>query len=358
MSTFISSPANARERRFRGCLSHALLTFFFGFWALVYVLSGEPLPTTQTLGYHPVGTTRLGVRDVGIAGAFGIGFREPEVVIASKEDVFVTRVTGFEKRSLLLAEPLPFAISDKEPATVSTRRIATPVATFFARVGLRRHPATSSRVIAYTVPGMTKEVLRATQEWVKIIIRPQSEGWIHESHALSIEENEGVLSALFPERKALYREPGVDDTDVLWEGRVVRKRSQTQPDGTTSYRLVCENPFGERRDYVVDEKTWRTLRETDHIAERKEKGISRFPIPIAYTRSAPPYEVIQRKDKWLLLQLEDQGWARRDECTLDVRYRYSLSWRQLLGRCLLRTPILGRSLGDALLLAYRFFYFR
>lgn len=339
-------------------MTYALLTFFFGFWALVYVLSGEPLPTTQTLGYHPLGATRLGVRDVSIAGAFGIGFREPEVVIASKEDVFVTRATGFEKRALLLAEPLPFAISDKEPATVSTRRIATPVATFFAQVGLRRYPAASSRVIAHTVPGTTKEILRATKEWVKIVIRPPSEGWIHESHALSVEEVGGVASASFPERKALYGEPGVDDTDVLWEGRVVRKSHQVRPDGTTSYHLLCENPFGERRDYVVDEKTWRTLRETDHIAERKGKGVLRFPVPVAYTRAAPPYEVVQRKEKWLLLQLEDQGWARREECTLDVRYRYSLSWRQLLARRLLRMPIVGRFLGDVLLFAYRFFYLR
>lgn len=332
------------------------MTLFFVLWALVYILSGDPLPITHTVGYHAVGSTHIAVRDVTISGAFGVRFRERGIVIASKQDVFVTRAIGWENRALVIAEPLPFAISDKEPATVSTRRIATPVATFISRVGLRRYPATSSRVIAYTVPGMTKEALRATHEWVKIAIRPQSDGWIREEKALSVEESGGVMSASFAEGNSVHRDYGVDDVDVVWEGRVYRKAYEARPDGTTRYRLLCQNPLGERREYDVDEKTWRSIGETDAIAERPGKNIVKLTAPIAYTKSAPPYEVIERVGKWLRIQLEDQGWARRQDCVLDVRYQYALSRRQIVSRWLLRTPFVGKRLADAVLLVYRFRY--
>jgi SH3-like domain-containing protein len=235
------------------------------------------------------------------------------------------------RKELHLSEALPFAIAEDAPATVASRSVATVVVRFAARVAIRRAPRRDSRVFAYTRPESEAEALRIEREWLKIQTSTPVEGWVLASEA-AIREGEVVAEASFRRAVPVRSAPFPGESLVRWEGRVVRKEAASGASGATRHLLHCQDLRGEKRTLEVPRATWDSFIETDYLIEREGMGVGKYGPPVAFTRIGPPYEVLERQDEWVRIQVQDQGWVARADGELDVRYHYSISRRQALSR--------------------------
>jgi hypothetical protein len=91
---------------------------------------------------------------------------------------------------------------------------------------------------------------------------------------------------------------------------------------------------GDSRAISVPRATWSQLAELDYVVFRDGKPIRELPVPIAFTDTGPPYEVVDRQPPWIKIQLRDQGWVERGDCRVEVRYMYAPGRRQITKRML------------------------
>jgi hypothetical protein len=175
---------------------------------------------------------------------------------------------------------------------------------------------------------MSKEAIRLTPGWVKILIAPREEAWVLSAHA-SLHENGVAVEAVF-ERPVPFRRTQYDDEgSIAWEGYVVEKRTTASEEGVDGHALVVANDQGERRTVQLPKAAWDGFVERDYVIDRVGKPVREFPLPMGFAKTGPPYEVLDRDGEWMKIQLRDQGWVERAECELDVRYSYTFTRRQL-----------------------------
>ena len=211
--------------------------------------------------------------------------------------------------------------------------VATVVAVFDSRVGLRRFPRVDSRTYAHAPAGMTKPVMGFGADWVKIEIERPIEGWVSEASSRIV--HAGIVDEVaFSTRTPVRSLPYADEALVVWEGRIEAKTSETDDDGQTDYALQATDVDGDERVFHLTQQAWNSFRETDYIVDRQGLGVAQADIPIGFTKLGPPYEVLARDGERLLIQWQDQGWVRTDSCRLEVRYNYSTSRRQDLAQAL------------------------
>jgi len=352
-SSSLRASVRDHRSRARGCAVSLLAPVALLLWLAYYVLTVDPVPVTESVGSAPAGSASVPVRDATVAGAFGPRFPGARAIVQTAAGLHTTRVIGWDAdhHALRLEEPLPFDVSADQPATVASTDVATAVARFDDRIGLRRFPASDSRIIAYTSQGMSKPVMRRAGEWVKVEIRSPVEGWVPADRAISVDEGEVADRALMPANVPVRRTPYADEALVRWEGRIVTKRVQETTDGSRQHEINAEAPNGDHRTFTVPQTAWNAFAATDYIIDREGKGISKAEPPMAFTQPSPPYEVIAREGAWLRIELQDQGWVTDDSCTFDVVFRYKLSRRQTLRRWLFRAPVVG-ALAERLTNAY------
>jgi hypothetical protein len=301
-------------------LSVAVLLAIAGGLA-AYVYTAPPLPLSVTVNDAKQGAATVWVER---SATFAVGFL---VVVDADPLPTVATVIAVDHESGSLSLDTPLLGAAPARSTVALGEVATTMAVFDARVGLRRFPRRDSRTYAHAPAGMSREVMVFAADWAKVEVASPISGWAMAASSRVV--HAGVVEEVaFSARTAVRTRPYEDEALVRWEGRVVTKTTDVGPAGGITYHVEAANIDGRRRVFDTTEAAWGTFRETDYIVDREGKGLTHADIPIGFTELGPPYEVLERAGDRVRIQWRDQGWVPRDSCRFDVRYNYSTTRRQ------------------------------
>ena len=286
-----------------------------------YVYTAPPLPFALIPEESADGTLTVAVESV---TPFGVG---DAVVVDAGDASTSATIAAIDADRNALTLDTPLRGTAPSGSRVALADVATLVAVFDERVGLRRFPRVDSRTYAHAPAGMSREVMLFVDGWAKVEIATPIEGW-----AMAISSrvvHAGLVDELaFSTRAAVRRFPYRDEALVRWEGRVVKKTSEPEDDGTPAYRLQAASIDGEHRVFHLSPAAWATFSETDYIVDREGEGLAHADIPIGFTELGPPYELLERDGERVRIQWQDQGWVPDDSCRFEVRYNYSTTRRQ------------------------------
>ena len=304
----------------------ALLAFGFYLW------TAPPRPLSETVGAHAVGASELRLKSV---RAFA---PEETVLIDANPDGALARIVRVdtEKRALILEQPLPFAITEEKPASAVRPEAAELLVGIEMGTKLRRFPRGDSLIIATAQPVTRRPFLRQIGDWVKIELKPGSEGgWAPADKVASV--SKGLVDeVIFRQRIPVRSEPYPHEDLILWEGRILSKSDESEGE---EYAVNIRN-LSTRQDkaHKLSKSDWEFYSVNDYVVYRKEKGLTRIESPRGFTRPGIPYEASERDGGWLKINLQTQAhaWVKREACTFVAEYQYDVPRRSLLGSYLRR----------------------
>ena len=297
-----------------------------------YLWTAPPRPLSETVGDHPIGSTELRLKSV---RAFAAG---ETIVIDANPDGALARIFSVdtEQRALILEQPLPFAITKEKPASAVRPEAAELLVEIEMDTKLRRFPRGDSLIIATAQPATRRPFLRQIEDWIKIELKPGSEGgWAPADKVASV--SKGLVDeVVFRQRIPVRSEPYPHEDLILWEGRILSKSDESEGKG---YAVNIRN-LSTREDnaHKLNKSDWEFYSVNDYVVYRKEKGLTRIDSPKGFTRPGIPYEASERDGDWLKINLQTRAraWVKREACTFIAEYQYDVPRRSLLGSYLRR----------------------